>query len=235
MLALVDNRIPQSSSQKLSDLGFELVALPCADYLSSPVCCHPDMILFIGWDKLFCHSRYYEENGAVIDKICHAGKLSLILSDEPTGEKYPLDTLFNCVILGDHLLCNKRTVSRHVLDAAYERGLAVLHTNQGYTKCSVCKVDENAIITSDPSVERVCTAAGIDVLKISEIGVSLSGYDRGFIGGATGADKGNVYFCGSIVSHPDGERIKDFCQAHGKTAFSLSDEPLYDIGSIIFI
>ena len=56
---------------------------------------------------------------------------------------------------------------------------------------------------------------GIDVLAVSPAGVRLDGYNCGFIGGATGADKENVYFCGNVDLHPDGERIKAFCEKHG--------------------
>lgn len=235
MLCLVDNRIPRLCRERLTDLGFDVVDMPAASYLAPPVASHPDMLVFPFGDKLFCHTDYYAQNRGLIDGICNTGKLSLVLSVEPTGQNYPLDVLFNCVALGDRLLCNTKAVSQLIKNEADARGYEILHTNQGYTKCSVCKVDERSIITSDSSIAKICKNVGMDVLLTDKGGVFLSGYEYGFIGGATGADNGRVYFCGSIDSHPDSERIKDFCQAHGKTAISLSDEPLYDIGSLIFI
>ena len=44
-----------------------------------------------------------------------------------------------------------------------------------------------------------------------------------------------VLFCGNIDLHPDVENIKAFCQKHKKTAVSLSDGELYDVGSIFFV
>ncbi|MBE6548186.1 MAG: hypothetical protein E7667_04830 [Ruminococcaceae bacterium] len=235
MTVIIDNRMPTASLETLQKLGFEVIPMPKADYLSKPVSAHPDMLFFMGFGKLFCHSRYFEKNAALIERICQSGNLSLVLSDEPTDKKYPRDVLFNCVILGNNLLCNTKSVSGLILDEAINSGMNIIHTNQGYTKCSVCKVSENAVITSDISIARVCTENGIDALTIDEGDILLNGYDLGFIGGASGCDGKNVYFCGDISLHPDGEKIIEFCNSHGKGVISLSNEGLYDVGSILFI
>ena len=111
----------------------------------------------------------------------------------------------------------------------------VIHTNQGYTKCSVAVVSENAVITADKSIGSACRSFGIDVLTVCEGHVSLPPYDYGFIGGASGIKDDNVYFCGSLDRHPDGERIKEFSEKHGKAAISLSDGGLQDVGTLFFI
>lgn len=235
MVAIVDNRIPNTSLSRLREFGFDVMSLPCADHLAEPVSAHPDMLIFMGFGKLFCHSEYFERNAELISRLATLSGLEMCLSDEKTDKEYPLDVLFNCVAIGNNLLCNTKTVSKTVLCEAQSRGMKILHTNQGYSKCSVCKVSENAVITSDNSIARVCTENGIDVLIINEGNVALAGYDHGFIGGASGSDGKNIYFCGDITRHPNAENIVDFCRKHGKNAVSLSDEPLYDIGSVFFI
>ncbi len=235
MTAIIDNRMPHSSLSRLRERGFDTVCVPCAHYLDKPVSAHPDMLLFMGFGKLFCHKRYYQNNKNLIDKIAEISGLELAVSGQPTSAEYPYDVLFNCVLLGNRLLCNRHTVSELILNEANARNFEIIHTNQGYTKCSVCKVDDNAIITSDKSIYKACTAHGIDTLLVSADGVDLCGYNCGFIGGASGCDGENIYFCGDISLHPDGERIVEFCKAHEKNPTSLSDEPLYDVGSILFI
>lgn len=235
MIAIVDCRIPEPSRKRLCELGTELISLPRADYLDTPVSAHPDMLIFMGWGKLFCHARYFEKNTALLQSIAQKCGLDICLSDEDTGANYPRDVLFNCVILGEHLLCNTKTVSRLILSEAQSRGMNIIHTNQGYTKCSVCRVSDNAIITADISIYTACKEHGIDALLVSADGVALSGYDCGFIGGATGTHGECVYFCGDVSLHPDGEKIVEFCKNHSKLAVSLSSEGLYDIGSILFI
>jgi hypothetical protein len=73
------------------------------------------------------------------------------------------------------------------------------------------------------------------VLLISEGGIELCGYSHGFIGGAGGVTLDTAYFCGDIFSHPDGEKIKNFCHKHKKECISLSKEPLFDVGTLFFI
>ena len=235
MFAIIDERIARSSISALTDLGFEHILLPKADYLSEGVAGHTDMLIFIGFGMLFCHKRYYNKNSALVDRICALSGNKLTLSNEPTGEKYPLDVLFNACAVGKRLICNEKTVSRLILNAAREEGYEIINVPQGYTKCSVCVVSDNAIITADKAISSSCVSHGIDVLNISKGHVCLPPYDYGFIGGASGACGEMVFFCGSLDTHPDGKSIIEFCAKHKKTAVSLSDGEMQDVGSLFFV
>ena len=96
-------------------------------------------------------------------------------------------------------------------------------------------MSEKAAITADPSLHKALTENGADTLLVRPAEISLPGYDRGFIGGCSGTTEDTVYFSGNIALHPDGELISEFCARHGKSAVSLSDEPLFDGGSLLFI
>ena len=235
MYVITDERISLSSLSRLRQEGFSPLLMPPATYLQSAVASHTDMLIFIGFDRLFCHRHYYESNKELICRICEASGKTLTLSDEPTGEKYPLDVLFNACLVGNRLICNYKTVSKLILDAAQCSGCEIISVPQGYTKCSVTVVSDNAVITADKAIAAACKNAGIDVLEISEGHISLPPYDFGFIGGASGACDDNVYFCGSLDSHPDGEMIKAFCEKHKKAAISLTGGQLQDTGSLFFI
>lgn len=235
MFALTDCRADASLLSAIKEYGFEPILMPPASYLQSGVASHTDMLIFIGFGKLFCHASYYDGNKDLIDLIALAADLDLSVSTEQTGEKYPFDVLFNACLLGNKLICNEKTVSKLILDAAKAAGCEIISVPQGYTKCSVCIVSDNAIITADKAIAAAGCAAGIDVLTVSEGHISLPPYNFGFIGGSCGECGGKVYFCGSIDSHPDGSKIKEFCKKHGKTAISLSDRELTDVGSLFFI
>ncbi len=235
MIALIDWRASQKTLEALKKYGFETVLMPPSPLLQTGVASHTDMLIFIGFGRLFCHTSYYESNKDLIEYIAKKGNLILSLSDEEWAQNYPLDVLFNACLIGNKLICNEKTVSRDILRAAREARYEIINVNQGYTKCSVCVVSDNAIITSDKHIAKTCKNFGIDVLLIPEGHISLPPYDFGFIGGASGLSKNNVFFCGSLDTHPDGERIKDFCKSHGKNAISLSDDKLQDVGSIMFI
>lgn len=235
MFVITDQRIGVDSIAALEKYGFAPILLPSASYLSAPVASHTDMLIFMGFGRIFCHKRYYESNFALIDRIAALSGLELTLSDEPTDEKYPLDLLFNACLIGKRLICNKKTVSKLILDAARAQNYEIINVPQGYTKCSICPVSENAIITADRAIFASCAQVGIDVLLIREGYISLPPYSFGFIGGTSGVCGDNVYFSGSLDSHPDGERIKKFCEKHNKTAISLTDCELKDVGSLFFI
>lgn len=235
MYALIDCRASDASLSSLEGLGHTPILMPPANYLDGPVASHTDMLLFIGLKRLFCHSRYYEVNRDLIDKIISLSKLELILSDEETGNKYPHDVLFNACLVKNKLICNEKTVSKLILDIARIENCEIINVPQGYTKCSICPISDNAIITSDNAIASACKAAGMDVLLISEGEVSLPPYNFGFIGGASGVFDDTVFFCGSLDTHKDAQAIRDFCQKYKKTACSLSSECLQDVGTIFFI
>ena len=235
MIILADNRINASALSSLSSIANEIVLMPAADYLQAGVASHPDMLLFIGFERIFCHRRYFEQNGPLLERISALTGYEICISDEPTDEKYPHDVLFNAVLVGKRLICNTKTVSKLILSFAEEYGYETVHVPQGYTKCSVAVVSDNAIITSDKAISSICSSVGIDVLTVTEGHISLPPYDYGFIGGTCGTYGDKIYFCGSIEKHPHVESIKSFCKNHGKTAISLSNDTLQDVGSLLFI
>ena len=232
--AIIDKRMPTDCKSSLNSLGFEVLELPPFSALSKSVASHPDMLLFFG-HKIFCHKDYYNEAKDVLDKVSSVSGTEIILSSEEINEKYPNDILFNAVKLGDYIFGKADSVSGLIKNYAEQENTTLVNVRQGYTKCSVCKVSENAIITADEGITKAAKKQGIEVLKISEGHITLDGCDYGFIGGASGSDEKNTYFCGNIDLHTDGEAIKEFCKAHGRPAISLGKDRLYDVGTIFFI
>ena len=230
---ITDNRIDKKCEKGLRERGFEPIKLPPFPTLQSPVAAHPDMLLFLGKGKLICHADYFAVAKKEISLIADINCSELVLARDAVGAEYPRDVIFNAAAVGEYLICRRDAISAKVAEL-YSEDMTI-NVKQGYAKCSTSIVGDNAIITADPSISRAASEKGIDVLLISPHGVRLDGYDCGFIGGASGADNENVYFCGNIDLHPDSERIKAFCRKHGKNAVSLSDESLYDYGTLIFV
>ena len=235
MIALIDCRANAQAVKALENRGFEVILMPPSPHLQAGIASHTDMLLFIGFGRLFCHTSYYEEHKELIDTVALKGNLTISISDEMWDEKYPSDVLFNACKIGNKVICNEKTVSQKILDIAKREICEIVNVGQGYTKCSVCIVSENAIITSDKAIAKACKNSQMDTLLISEGHISLPPYSFGFIGGASGQCGDNVYFCGSLDMHPDGNRIRSFCEKHKKTAISLSYGELQDVGSIFFI
>lgn len=147
---------------------------------------------------------------------------------------YATECMLNCVVLGKKLIYNPQTVCRDVLTIADENGYKLIPVNQGYTKCSICIVNDNALITDDESINNACKLNGIDSVLISKGSVKLEGFNYGFIGGCTGLiDKNKLLFNGDINYHTDCNRIIDFLAKYDVAPMIIENEPLTDIGSII--
>ncbi len=235
MHALVDCRIMNDSLSALKRIGHTPILMPPAGFLSDAVASHTDMLIFIGFGRLFCHAQYYKYNKELVDNILSISALELTISNEKTNKQYPYDVLFNACLVGNKLICNTKTVSKLITEAAQAQNYTIIDVPQGYTKCSVCPVNNNTIITSDKAIARACMQNGLNVLLISEGNISLPPYDHGFIGGASGPCDNAVYFCGSLETHPDGDRIKKFCAENGAEVVCLSNGILQDVGTIFFI
>ena len=234
MLALADVRISSELESALKKYADTIIKLPPFSRLAKPVSSHPDMLIFEYGDKIYTWKEYFDENPQVFKELSSAGyKIAAI--GESASAKYPCDVRLNCARVGNYVIANTRHVSSVISQLALENRLVLLHTNQGYAKCSTVTVSENSLITADESIYRAATDAGLDALKINSGNVRLDGYDTGFIGGATAVTENHVLFCGNLHSHPDAEKIASFCQSHGKNAVSLTNGALYDYGTVMML
>lgn len=215
---------------KLEELNINPILTINSDRLDKRVCYHTDMLInnISGGTILL---DYSQKNNLV--KYLTKGYRCKII-DESVKNNYPEDSLLNAVVVGDKLICNKNTVHHSILDYADKNRYNVIHVNQGYTKCSICIVSDNALITDDESIYNVSQANNIDSLYISKGSVQLKGFDYGFIGGCTGLiDKDKLLFNGDLNYHKDCNRILDFLSQNNIKPIIIENEPLTDIGSII--
>ena len=214
----------------LQKLGIACIEVPEHPELAQPVRTHPDMLLHhLGGEDIYAASY----SPPLILALQSAGFKTKVMQ-EPLGGAYPFDVRLNCFLLANYLFCNKKTVDTFLLNYYQSNGAEVVHSKQGYAKCSVCIVDENSIITEDAGIYRAAVTAKINALLILKGSVSLPGYDYGFIGGCSGKlDKHTLAFCGDIRLHPDYEKINLFCLKRGVNTYSLWNGPLTDMGGIL--
>lgn len=216
------------SIKKLNDLGIKTLQIPANARLPVPVNSHADLhLLHSGENNLFVQNEHL-----FLGEL--SPKFNLVKIREEAGNKYPKDVRLNCAIIGRNLICNTKTIAREILEFAEHSGLNIINVNQGYTKCSICVLNENAIITDD---ESIYTAAGNflnDALLVSKGSIGLNGYNYGFIGGCCGKiDKDKIAFNGRIESHRDCNQIIDLLNKHNIECIELNSERLTDIGGIL--
>ena len=224
---VVDFRISQKSLETLERLGYKVIKTQKEDNVADAICGHPDIIM--------CKLKNHD----VVIKNTFCGFLSgfgcNIIDGKTTLKKnYPYDIAYNAALVGNNLFCNEKYTDSIILEYCKEHKIKMLNTKQGYAKCSICVVSDNAIVTSDKNILNTAIKNNIDVLQVENKGIILEEYGEGFIGGATGLiEKDLLVVNGNIELHRDCDRIKSFCTKYGVTVLSLSDEPIYDIGTII--
>ena len=176
-------------------------------------------------DLLVIHESYYRQNRDLFDTTgINFSKINM-----PVSKRYPNDIALNGLFLSDILYGRTDKLA----DALCRNAKKTVFVRQGYTRCSVCKISENAIITADPSIANAAQENSVDVLRIKEGHVLLDGYDHGFIGGASFFYKDTVFFFGRVEDLPDYGKIKDFAEKHSVKLVSTSQNPLYDIGGAV--
>lgn len=234
MICICDYRTPASVLRTLRK-EYEVIQLPFDSSLPAPVWGHSDLLIFKIENYLITRSSYYRIARREIDYICKKAGLILTFSDSEAGDKYPDDCGLCAAISPKKLICRKASTDGEILYIAKKLGYKVVDVPQGYARCSCACLADGALITSDKGIAHQTLKSGIDTLLISEGHIDLPGYSYGFIGGATGLCDNVLYFCGDLKKHPDCEAIIEFAHKHNTECVSLSDEKLYDVGSLIFM
>ena len=213
---------------------FEISEFGPIEGLPEGIACHPDLL------------------------YCRLTQGELFRGDEGRlSADYPGDIIYNACSTGKYFLHNLKYTAPELLAAAKAAGLEFIDIPQGYAKCSIAVVSENAVITYDRGIASAIAAVGgkvisydatldcsvtdksrntLEVLLITPGHINLPGYNTGFIGGCTGLDyiHNELIFNGDLSLHPDGDSIREFVESHGVTIKDFPGRPLTDIGSIIF-
>jgi hypothetical protein len=133
-------------------------------------------------------------------------------------------------MVGEYIILNEKTVSKQIIE---KNAKTIISTNQGYSKCSIAPITNNAIITDDISVFNSAKKY-LDVLLVEHDNIELKGYNYGFIGGCSGkiSDK-EIVFSGNILKHKNCNDIISFCKNYSIDVISLGNGNLYDYGSFL--
>lgn len=225
--AIVSGEISKECENTLNMLGVCVIKTKPHPKLYNAVKQHPDMIIHHLGDNNICiePTAMYAANSLPNANVC---------SGKSIGREYPYDISYNAARVGGYLICNRRFTESIILENAIKSGVEIIDVKQGYAKCNICVISENAIITSDKGIAEALRNISIDVLFIDDSAVKLKNFSHGFFGGATGKiapDK--IVVNGNIKFHKSGDEIMDFTKKYGIEIISLNDNQIEDIGSIL--
>ncbi len=152
------------------------------------------------------------------------------------GMVYPFDCKLNCLFMRDFCLSHETALNGEIRRFLFNREVHQINSKQGYSRCSVAVVSNNAVITADMGLARLLEGQGIEVLLVPFGEIRLKGYDSGFIGGSCFLIENNeLSFFGKVSETSFYKDIKDFCNKNDVEITELTDEPLTDCGGAVII
>lgn len=226
---IVAKNMPQMAKDNLIKLGFNLIESAELKTVHKGLKYHPDMQIVKGDGCYICAPCCYDHYKLYFENI----GIKLIKGKNDPKENYPYDVPYNVAIVDNYAIHNFEFTDSKVSE---NLNCEKINVNQGYSKCSICVVSDNAVITSDKGIAKVLTSYDIDVLAVTEGYIELEPFKYGFIGGCSGIiSDDKIAFCGDISLHPDYEKIKEFCHKHGKKIVCLTNSKPVDVGTIMLL
>lgn len=230
-IVVIDYRADKDIVLTLNNMGIETIKTECCNELYDAINGHPDILMHhVGGNSIVLAPNIYNKMALKFIKKGFAvtkGAAWLL-------RNYPQNIAYNVLRIGKYAFHNTKYTDRQIRLLYEEMDIKLIHVNQGYTKCSVCVVNENAAITSDIKIAKTLELYDIDTLLIKPGDIELIGLNYGFIGGASSLiSKSEIAFTGCISHLKDYKRIINFLDAKGVKVILLSNKKIIDIGSII--
>ncbi len=236
---IADSRMPEDAKKNLKKLGNVLFINPTSVTYNS-ISSHPDIFFFQKDDALI----YAPNAPKRIIKELKKRKIKLIEGKKEVGKKYPETVPYNAVGIGNLLIHNLKHTDETIL-SSYENQINV---NQGYTRCNLLALNENAFITSDVGIFNTVNSqqstdnslypqeslVGTSILYIDPKQIKLEGQKNGFFPGCCGVWKNNLIVCGSTKNLKEKAELDKFLKDNNFNLIELYDGDLIDVGSVFF-
>ncbi len=226
-LIIAGKRLPLPSKNKLRNMGKVLFL---EDQLTTyrSIADHPDIFICSGNNIVIAAPSLY----SLVSKPLQNAGYNVFEGQSNPGAKYPFTAKYNAVITDKYLIHNLK-ITDPVVSGTF-KDKEFIHVNQGYTRCNLLPLSEDAFITSDKGIEKVLLSKGFNVLYADPSPILLKGQKHGFFPGCCGIFENKVIINGNLEFHPSGQQIFDFIETSKLQVISLYNGPLRDIGSIFF-
>ncbi|NMA65106.1 MAG: hypothetical protein GX957_02555 [Clostridiaceae bacterium] len=229
---LIAGNAPENILNSLILRGIEPVRTTSLSTLPRNLSYHPDMqFVNIAKGIMVC------AKGVSADIVKYLNNLGfeIIFGYSFGGEKYPFDIAYNCAVVGKVAFLNLKYTDAKVIEMLKKFDITPVHIPQGYAKCSIAIVNQEAIITADTKIYENAVQNGIDALIIPpQKNIVLEGYDYGFIGGSSGLiSETEMAFTGDFNTLDSADLIRKFLDKKGVVPVSLGNCRIADIGSLI--
>lgn len=227
MTLIIGERYLPKLRESLENQGVSVLWLPDNPDMDSRLAGHADLSVFMPKPGTLVIAKGMRSD--IVNILTNRGCRVFFAHEQ--GKTYPADAGLCLCATGRYTIYNPKTADAVAVSLMTGVPIAV---NQGYTKCSVCVVSDDAIITADSAIASRAADAGMDVCQIQPGHILLEGFDYGFIGGASFLlNEKRLAFTGTLEQHPDKERVFAFLAKHGVEPVFLTNEPVFDIGGAV--
>ena len=230
-LILLGERYRPHLDAPLRELGLNPLYLPDNPMLDPRLAGHADLSVFPAGERMWLSPQL---KGTEIHEMLHEFGYFVDFPNISEGILYPADAHLNLCAVGKHLFFSPKASTPEIVEfLTISEGYQPIPVKQAYLRCAMLPADEESILTADPGVAKAARAAGLQVLQIEPGHVALEGFASGFLGGAGFLlpEQKLAVLTGGLERHPDKGRIEAFLRERGLALHTLTDEPIFDIGS----
>lgn len=232
MHCFIDYRVTKEELLNLSKLNMNPILVPKCTKVYEAINGHPDIQLNILKNKSLDKVIIQKDISQNFREILKSHNINYIVSKNSLSNTYPDDIILNSLIFENYFIHTLKYTDSNLLKSQELK----LHINvpQGYTKCSILPVRDNALITSDQGIYNTLKDFNFDILLLPPGDILLPSLNYGFIGGVGGMISNNkMAFFGDLDSYKWGDQIKKFLFKYDVSPIALRKGKLIDRGSLL--
>ena len=215
--------------KELKKLNIECLSLNENSLLEDEINSHADILAFN-----FGNGQVLLNKGSIGEEELKKLGIMPVFYNGVISSPYPNDIPLNVAFTGNHIICNSDYTAKEITAFAKNNNIEIIRTKQGYSKCNLCIINDNAVITEDKGLACLLKKYQYSVLLISSGDIYLSDTHYGFLGGAScKISRNKMYFSGDLSCHRDYERIIEFLNLYNIEPVYNKSRKLTDFGGII--
>ncbi|MGB3366725.1 MAG: DUF6873 family GME fold protein [Acidaminobacteraceae bacterium] len=228
---IVSEKINKYFEKELTNCGLIVIKVRKNRKLYTAIESHPDIALCSVGKTIVVEADTYNYLSEELINCAY----NVIKTESIKSGVYPESIGLNLAYTGKFAIHNFKYTDKKLYEALKKKedSLKFIDIKQGYSKCSILIVDNNSIITSDEGIYDSIKEV-MNCLLIKKGNIKLSTLDYGFIGGASGRYKDEIWFYGDVSEHPDYKRIKTFIEDRNLKVKYFEEFELEDMGSLLF-
>jgi hypothetical protein len=232
MHCFIDYRATNEELMNLSRLNMNPILIPKCDKVYEAIDGHPDIQLNVLKNKSSNQIIIQKDISEHFKDVLKLNNINYIISKKSLSNTYPDDIILNSLISEKYFIHNLKYTDENLLKSQISK--VNINVPQGYTKCSILPVRDNALITSDKGIYESLKNHNFHILLLPPGDILLPSLNYGFIGGVGGMISNDIMvFFGDLDSYKWGDEIKKFLFKYDVSPISLRKGKLIDRGSLL--